>query len=319
MHPVVIGGGSFGTAIGCALAQTCSNVTILVRCKQQALEISSNRRNSKYFPEYKLPKKVKATVDFTCLNDADVVFLALPAHAIQDTCDRIQSVVTPNTPVLNLAKGLHDKCFTLDKAIRRALPANPIGALKGPSFSRPILQGAPSGLTVAMSSPDLNHQIRQLFRNSSIMVDEWHDVSAVEFISAVKNVLAIVMGIGDATEDNPNTRFLIMQKILHEANSLLEAFHFDARVLFTYAGCGDLLMTSLSDNSRNRTLGLLIGRGFAFTSSASGPVLEGKRSIRIITSRLKNDKEHHPLLFALENVFRETMSPEEFFTMITRS
>jgi glycerol-3-phosphate dehydrogenase (NAD(P)+) len=318
MNVVVIGGGSFGTAIACAIAQSTAEVTLLVRSRQQEESINLHRRNAKYLPDYKLPKRVKASTRRECLKKADVVFLALPAHAIEATCRGIASLLKRNAIVINLAKGLHEKHFTLDKAMARALGGRHIGTLKGPNFARPMLQGAPSGMTLAMNAPARAKDIHPLFRNSAVVLEDWHDMSAVEFIGATKNVLAIIMGISDATEDNPNTRFLVIQKILREAHLLLETFRFHPGVLYTFAGSGDLLMTSLSDSSRNRTLGLLIGRGFEFASSASGPVLEGRRTIGIITGRLAQERRDHPLLFALEAVFRNEMSPQEFFKRITR-
>lgn len=315
---VVIGGGAFGTAIACAIAQSTADVTLLVRSREQADSINLHRRNIKYLPDYKLPKRVKASTGRECLRKADVIFLALPAQAIGSTCRAIGSLLRRDAVVINLAKGLHEKFFTLDRAMASALPGRTLGALKGPNFARPMLQGAPSGMTLAMSDPARARAIHLLFRNSAVTVEDWHDLGAVEFIGAVKNVLAIIMGICDATEDNPNTRFLVIQRILREANLLLETFRFHPGVLFTFAGCGDLLMTSLSDSSRNRTLGLLIGRGFEFASSAAGPVLEGRRTIGIITSRLAQERREHPLLFALEAVFRNELSPQQFFKQITR-
>jgi glycerol-3-phosphate dehydrogenase (NAD(P)+) len=318
MNAVVIGGGSFGTAIACAIAQSTAEVTLLVRSRQQEESINLHRRNNKYLPDYKLPKRVKASTRRECLKRADVAFLALPAHSIEATCRTIAPLLKRNAIVVNLAKGLHDKDFTLDKAMSRILGNRHIGTMKGPTFARPMLQGAPSGMTLALNEPACAKDIHPLFRNSAVVIEDWHDMSAVEFISAAKNVLAIIMGISDATEDNPNTRFLVIQKILREAHLLLETFRFHPGVLYTFAGCGDLLMTSLCDSSRNRTLGLLIGRGFEFASSASGPVMEGRRTIGIITSRLHPERDQHPLLFALEAVFRNAMSPQEFFKTITR-
>jgi glycerol-3-phosphate dehydrogenase (NAD(P)+) len=319
MNVIVIGGGSFGTAIACAIAQSTAEVTLLVRSREQEESINLHRRNTKYLPDYKLPKRVKAATRRECLKKADVIFLALPAHAIEATSHSIAPLLKRSAIVINLAKGLHEKRFTLDKAMARELGNRPIGTMKGPTFARPMLQGAPSGMTLALNEPARTKDIHQLFRNSAVVIEDWHDMSAVEFIGATKNVLAIIMGISDATEDNPNTRFLVIQKILREAHLLLETFRFHPGVLYTFAGCGDLLMTSLCDSSRNRTLGLLIGRGFEFARSASGPVLEGRRTIGIITARLRKERQQHPLLFSLEAVFRNELSPQEFFKQITRN
>jgi glycerol-3-phosphate dehydrogenase (NAD(P)+) len=319
MHTVVVGGGAFGTAISCALAQSCAEVTLLVRSKTQERSINSERRNSEYLPEYKLPKRVKASTSRNCLGSADAVFLALPSHTIGSIGAIIGPHLNSTTIVVNLAKGLHARHLTLDKALAKALPNTTIASLKGPTFARPMMYGAPSAMTLAMNPTGRAEEIHRLFRHSAMAIEDWPDIGSVEFISAAKNVFAIIQGICDAIDDNPNTKFLVMQKILAGADRLLRALSFDPQVLFTYAGCGDLLMTSLSDSSRNRTLGLLMGRSFALPVATTGPLLEGQRSINIITSRLKHDRDAHPLIFALQAVFEGKVSPQQFFRQLTRS
>jgi glycerol-3-phosphate dehydrogenase (NAD(P)+) len=326
MNVTVIGGGAFGTAIACSLAQTASTVTVLVRNPEQADSINNLRRNSQYLPDHKLPKKVRASTDPACVSESSAVFLATPAHSLEATCEKLRPHLSPQTTMVNLAKGLHAEYFTLDKALAAYLPGQGIATLKGPNFARPLLHGAPSGMTLAASLPEHAEAIKPLFKNSTVTLEEWSDLAAVEFISAAKNVLAIIMGICDATDDNPNTRFMVVQRILKEAHLLLETFSFHPGVLFTYAGCGDLLMTALNDSSRNRTLGLLIGRGFEFASSASGPVLEGRRTIGLINKRLQGSAQNqqagthasrHQLLLDLEQVFLQNLSPQAFFKKIT--
>lgn len=317
MNVTVIGGGAFGTAMACTLAQTATSVTVLVRNEEQAASINNLRRNSQYLPDHKLPKKVRASTDPACVSESSAVFLATPAHSLEATCHKLRPHLGPHATVVNLAKGLHSEHFTLDKALAVCLPGQPIACLKGPNFARPLLHGAPSGMTLAALVPEHAEAIKPLFKNSTVTLEDWPDMAAVEFISAAKNVLAIIMGISDATDDNPNTRFMVVQRILKEAHLLLETFGFHPGVLFTYAGCGDLLMTALNDSSRNRTLGLLIGRGFEFASSAAGPVLEGRRTVGLINHRLAAHAQRHQLLLDLEQVFQQNLSPQAFFKNIT--
>ena len=318
MNAVIIGGGAYGTALACTVAH-CAEVTILVRSEDQATAINNEHRNIKYLPDFRISEKIQASCNFESVSSADVVFLATPAHSIDGICTEIKSHLRPNTIIVNLAKGLHIEHFTLDKAINHHLPGQIVASLKGPNFARPLLQGAPSGMTLAITQPERMNCVRQLFNKSAVSVEEWSDIGAVEFISAVKNVFATIMGICDATEDNPNTRFMVVQRLLKEASLLLETFGYHPGVLLTFAGCGDLLMTALNDSSRNRTLGLLIGRGFEFSTSGRGPVLEGRRTIGLINRRLTDSKEKHSMLFALEDVFEKKLSPQEFFRQLTQS
>ena len=317
MKIIVIGGGAFGTAVGAAMANSGNEVTLFVRNSVQAESINNNRRNLKYLPDFKLPRNLRASTQDSCLKDADVVFLAVPSLSVEKTCQQIRENLPRNACIVNLSKGLHSQHMTMNRAIAAILPDAVVGSLKGPNFARPLLHGLPSGMTLAMNSLPRRQAIAGLFKNSKIQIELWHNVDDVEFVSALKNVLAIAMGICDAIEENPNTRFLIMQKLINEARDLLSRLGFNKEVLFTYAGLGDLLMTALNDTSRNRTLGLLIGRGFELAVNETGPVLEGKRSVRLICERLGADAVQHAVINGLNAVFEHSMAPEKFFNLLT--
>lgn len=314
----IIGGGAFGTAIACVLSRGNEKINLFVRDEIQADSINQKRKNTKYLPDFKLPKKLKATVDINSCNEADIIFLAVPTKALESTCIALKSIIKSDAIIVNLSKGLHTDHFTLDRLVSHHLPENVFCSLKGPTFARPLMFGAPAGMTLGCHDPNVIAQVKSIFRTGPVSIEEWSNPTEIEFISAIKNVLAIIVGICDATEDNPNTRFLVVNKIFREANLLLKAFRFETQTLFTYAGCGDLLMTALNDSSRNRTLGLLIGRGFDFRSSSSGPLMEGHRTLQLILKHLETINSKHSLLIDLDRVLKEELSPQEFFQLITQ-
>ena len=317
MTVAIVGGGAFGTAIAACIAATGRPVLLLVRSESDAASVNQDRRNARYLPDHKLPRALKASCDPAALARMETVLLAVPAHSIEAVCVQLRPHLRAGVRVVNMAKGLHPTLLTLNRAIAAALPEAEVGALKGPTFARPLIHGAPSGLTLAFENPASTQAVAALFEGSQIHIQPSPHLEGVEFISALKNVLAVTMGICDAIEDNPNTRFLVMQKILSEAHTLVQCFGFDPAVLFTYAGFGDLLMTALNDTSRNRTLGLLIGRGFELAISDNGPVLEGRRSVHLIEDHLNKMGEHRPLIRLLAGVFEHRISPQQFFDELT--
>jgi glycerol-3-phosphate dehydrogenase (NAD(P)+) len=316
MKVAIFGGGTFGTAIASVIARNGTDVMLHVRDASQRDSINCSRMNSKYLPGIILPDRCKATMDLHDLADVGVIFLAVPTGVILKTCREIFPYLSKGVIVVNLAKGLHATSLTMDVAMAEVLPQIAIGSLKGPTFARPLLHGAKSGMTLALENRNKANEVKQIFNGSLITVELWASVTEVEFISAIKNVLAIVMGICDGIEENPNTRFKIIHDLINEAHSLLELFGFDSRVLFTYAGIGDLLLTSLNDQSRNRTLGLLIGRGFDFSSISNGPVLEGRRTVLLVVDYLEKMNVSHPLLSGLNDVFNKNLEPQDFYERI---
>lgn len=318
-RPVVVGGGAFGTALGSVIASTGMVVQLLVRDEGQRDDINLRHCNSQYLPDTRLPDSLRATTDIAeALHLSPCVFLAVPSSSLGSIAEQLRPHLRPGTCVLNLAKGLHLETLTLDRLLARALPSQVIGALKGPNFARPLLHGAPSGMTLALSDPSLCGEVQALFRRTAVHTETWDDLSAIEFVSAIKNVFAVVMGICDAIEDNPNTRFMILKMIVSESHSLLDFFGFDPKVLFTYAGLGDMLMTAMNDTSRNRTLGLLIGRGFDFIQQVSGPVTEGKKAARLLRQRTDAARERFPLISAVDAIFDGQLAPQLFHRNITR-
>lgn len=316
---MLVGGGAFATAIGAALAVAGHPATLLMRDEALAAELRAQRVNRRYLPDVRLPEGLGATTDLAVLDAAAVVFLAVPSHSIEATCRQHAARLQPGVRLVNLAKGLHAEGFTLDTVIARAVPQAVVAALKGPTFARPMLHGARSGMTLACADEVAAAELAALFVGSGVEVERWPSVADVECVSALKNVLAVMMGLCDAIEDSPNTRFLVLHKLIREARTLLRALGYDPDVLFTSAGFGDLLMTALNDTSRNRTLGLLLGRGFELAVTESGPVLEGRRSVRLIRARLAaKGGSPTPLVQALHEVFEGTRSPQDFFDGLTR-
>lgn len=321
MKTVIVGGGAFGTAIACTLASRSANkVMILVRSQVLSDSINESRRNTKYLADFKLPKAVKATTNYQVLSEAEIIFLALPAHQVVAFVTEHQVKFSPEAIIINLAKGLDEDNLTLDRAILKVLPDVTLGTLKGPNFARALLAYAPAGMTMAFSikAKESEIKVRKIFSQSNVSLEFWNNLTEVEFVSALKNVLAIVMGVCDAIEENPNTRFLIVKKIIDEAYRLVIANGFNPGVLLTYAGIGDLLMTALNDSSRNRTLGLLIGRGFDFAAQVSGPVMEGKRTINLLSEKLEGQIDTYPVLKNLKELFEQKIQPIEFFQEISK-
>jgi glycerol-3-phosphate dehydrogenase (NAD(P)+) len=300
-------------ALACSALRTSSVTSVPLR----ASAINQTRRNERYLPDYRLPRNVRAAAGFDAIDAAELLLLAVPSHSVEGTCRLLRPRLRPGAAVLNLAKGLHPEFITMNTAIERELPDAQVGALKGPTFARPLLHGSPSGMTLALADAALQARVMALFAGSSAVLERWASVGDVEFVGGIKNVLAIAVGICDAIEENPNTRFLVIKEVINEAHALLVHFGFDPGVLLTYAGLGDLLMTGLNDTSRNRTLGLLIGRGFEFAHQVSGPVLEGRRSTSLLCSRLPPDGTGFPVVRALSAVFEQQLSPQQFHNRIT--
>jgi glycerol-3-phosphate dehydrogenase (NAD(P)+) len=277
----LIGAGTIGTALGNILAETGREEILLHSIEPDVVnEINQTHINSKYFPTLRLHPALKATGDDRMLESGEVIFLAIPSVVMMDYLEKISSFLPPGAILINLAKGFGNGDRTIIECLESKFP-NPVYTMKGPSFAREIINRLPTGFTLGYTNRDNLEKISDLFTGTNIHLDFSDDIRGVEILSILKNIYAVVLGIVDAQFNSPNLRFLILTKAFKEMRKILQAFGGKSDTLFNYCGYGDFTLTALNDLSRNRTLGLLIGKGF-FTEHVSHElVLEGKTAVNI--------------------------------------
>jgi glycerol-3-phosphate dehydrogenase (NAD(P)+) len=156
---------------------------------------------------------------------------------------------------------------------------------------------------------------KSLFEKTEIYLDFTTDVHGIEILSILKNIYAIVVGIVDAHFNSPNLRFLILTKAFDEMHKILLLMKGEEKTLFRYCGYGDFSLTALNDLSRNRTLGLLIGKGFFIDDISDKVVLEGKIAVNVFMEKLNhlsNKSEEFPILHELYDVFNNGYNISNF-------
>ena len=283
MNILVLGGGTFGTAIANELSvNTENNVVLYSRNEGKVEEINNCNTNKSCFPNKHLTKFLSATSDKNEIKNADVVFIALPSTVIIENLLLLQSYFKDDALFVNLSKGLFAEGVTIVESIKESIGIDNIVTLKGPSFAVEVMEHADTLLTLGYSTSDQYEIINTLIKNTSIHIDCTTDIRGVELLSVLKNIYALVLGVVDAKYNSPNTRFMILTKAFSEARILLKSVGGSEDTLFLACGFGDFCLTSLNDLSRNRTLGLLIGKGFFSADYKSNSViLEGLNAIEM--------------------------------------
>ena len=308
-----IGGGAIATALGNVLAQKPDfEVTLITIEKEVAQKINGDHVNQKYFPNIDLYPDLKASTDFLLLHEKAFVFIAIPSVA---TINFITGhKIHPESTLINLAKGFgNDRC-TIIECLSKIVP-NPLCTLKGPSFAREIINKQPTGLTVGCGDKETFATIQSLFQNTSIYLDYSPDIRGVELLSILKNIYAIAIGVVDAQFESPNLKNLIFTKAFREMRSLLLLFGGAKKTLFNYCGIGDFALTSLNDLSRNRTLGLLIGKGFFTDTISDKVVLEGRIAVNVFYDEIQQMDANimdYQILQELYKVFNTEYDISEF-------
>jgi glycerol-3-phosphate dehydrogenase (NAD(P)+) len=281
----VIGAGAFGTAVGVSLARGGHAVTLYCRTAAQADSINAEGENRAYFPGHALPRSVSATHDLDSVLGADAVCLAFPAKQMDDYVAHFTRALPPEAVVINLVKGLHDETFTFAGLFAQHLPNVRYVALKGPTFARPLFNAEWSGLTCGTTSESARQLVEELFRGLPVDLDHCGSAEAVDAVSAMKNVYAVVLGLVASMGLTENTTFLMISRIVKEISVLMRRLGYDSTALLCHCGLGDTLLTGLCDTSRNRTLGFMLGKGIPIDPNRSGFLAEGSRAVTTLHRR----------------------------------
>lgn len=312
-----IGGGAIATAMGNVLAAKAEvDITLLTIEAAVTENINTQHVNEKYFPNIRLQERLKASTDFDLLQQKAMVFIAIPSVSVVDF---IQShTIHPESALINLAKGFGNENRTIVECLADELP-NPVATMKGPSFAREILNSQPTAFTIGTKNEALYPQLKALFAHSTIYTDYSADIRGTEMLSILKNIYAIVIGVVDAQFESPNLKFMVFTRAFKEMRRILLLFGGSEETLFNYCGIGDFALTSLNDLSRNRTLGLLIGKGFFTDYISEKVVLEGRIACNVFYEELvKRDipPSDFPIFEELHQVFNSEYDISRFVSKL---
>lgn len=308
MNIIILGAGTFGTAIANELSfNSGNNVFLYSRNSKKVEEINTHNTNKICFPNKQLNKSLTATTNINDLSKADIVFIALPSNVIIENLTALKANFKDNVLLVNLSKGMMSNGVTIVDSIRSDIGFENIVALKGPSFAVEVMEHADTLLTLGYDTQNQYELINSIVKETALHLDYTDDIRGVELLSVLKNIYALVIGVVDAKYNSPNTRFMILSKAFVEVKKILKIAGGDEATLFLACGFGDLCLTSLNDLSRNRTLGLLIGKGFFNADYKSNSViLEGLRAVNIIYDIVGNyEKKNLPIFNKIHNFFAD--------------
>jgi glycerol-3-phosphate dehydrogenase (NAD(P)+) len=302
----IVGAGTFGTSIAHQLSFNPTNkTTLFVRGEKQKNEIKKNHTNKKYLPNFKLNPRVKATNDFSKLKSYEVVVLAIPSGYFSSYEKIFVENINKEALVINMSKGLLDGGISIYDHFNSNLQFKNFVSLKGPSFSTEVLENQPTLLTLGYESVNQVSKIRDIFEQTNFYFDFTRDINGVEYLSALKNIYAIFMGNIDGKFNSKNTRFFILTQCFKEMGILLKYLDCDSKTINLGCGLGDFCLTALSDMSRNRTLGLIIGKGFFnISDTKNSVVLEGIKTLHLLNALIESKLlSNLPILKSLFNLF----------------
>ncbi|MEU1084303.1 NAD(P)H-dependent glycerol-3-phosphate dehydrogenase [Streptomyces sp. NPDC005908] len=284
----VFSAGSWGTAVGKIMADAGTNVIMHARRGEIADAINATHRNPGYFPDVELPHTVTATTDpAAALEGADFLVLSIPAQSLRASLAAWAPHIGPHTVIVSLMKGIEiGSGLRASQVITEAtgIAADRVAVLSGPNLAREIMGGQPAAATIACHDEDVAHRVQRACHTTYFRPYTSTDVVGCEFGGAVKNVIALAVGIASGMGLGHNAQSMLITRGLAETTRLATALGAHPATLAGLAGLGDLVATCSSPLSRNRTFGTHIGQGLtmAEATAATRQTTEGVKSAKAI-------------------------------------
>jgi len=323
VNVTVLGAGSWGTTVASLVCKR--NPTILwSRNPDVAREIAEKHTNEAYLSGFDLPSALRATADLQeAVADADVLIVGIPTQGFRAVLEQAAPHVRSWIPVVSLAKGFEPgSMLRMTEVIEEALPGRPAAALTGPNIAREIMAGQAAASVIATEDLSVAAALQGVLRRGLFRIYTNHDVIGCEVGGALKNVVAIAAGMAQGLGVGDNTRAMVIARGLAELTRLGVAMGGEPQTFAGLAGMGDLLVTCISQHSRNRYVGEQLGRGRPLPEILAGMnmVAEGVGTASLVMELAERyGSIELPICSRIEGVVTGRITVEEAYRGLLRT
>jgi glycerol-3-phosphate dehydrogenase (NAD(P)+) len=317
---VVLGAGSWGTALAIQLMRHGGPVTMWGHEPDHMADIAAQRSNERYLPGITLPEALIIEPDLEiAVKDVQDILVAVPSHAFRSVLVAMQPFITGTSRLTWATKGLEAGSGKLLHEVATEVLGEklPLAVISGPTFAREVAEGLPAAVTIASENEELARDMAERFHTQNFRAYTSDDVVGVEIGGAVKNVLAIATGIADGLGFGANTRAALITRGLAEMMRLADAVgnkqNGHKETLMGLAGLGDLVLTCTDNQSRNRRFGLALGKGDNMEKALADidQVVEGVQTAREVFELAQREAVDMPITEQVYEVLYESRSPKE--------
>ena len=308
----IIGSGSWGIALAIHLANNGNNVKVW-SFTQEETDLINKERKCKFLPNAKLPENICCTLSFEeALKDTDFILHVTPSKFTREIFKQYKQYVG-NKPIIICSKGFEKESLkTLDEVIKEEMPEARIGVLSGPSHAEEVSIAIPTVLVIASKDEEIKKQIQDTFMGPNMRIYTSNDVKGVELGGALKNIIAFCAGVAAGIGLGDNTFAALVTRGLSELTRLGVALGGEKETFYGLSGLGDLIVTCLSEHSRNRRAGKLIGQGKTLEEAKKevGMVIESIDNIDVAYALGKKYNVEMPIIETSYNVIYNKLNPK---------
>ena len=318
MKIAIIGSGSWGVALSIHLAKLGNEIRVWSYSEEEANLINKYKK-CKFLPEVTIPENVKCSLDYeSVVWGSDIVLHVTPSKAVRSTVQEYKKYIT-SQPILMCSKGLEKgSLLTLSDVLKEEIPFAKIGVLSGPSHAEEVSRGIPTALVIASEEENIIKLVTEVFMNENLRIYSSNDIKGVDLGSALKNIIAFCAGIAAGLGLGDNTFAALITRGLAEIQRLGVKMGGKMDTFYGLTGLGDLIVTCLSEHSRNRSAGFLIGRGnsLKYAQEKIGMTIESIDNIEIAKKLAEKYEVEMPIVDAVYEVLYNHLEPERAVNML---
>lgn len=312
----ILGAGSWGTALALYLARRGQTVKLWSYEIPEVAAMLAERTNNRYLPGFDFPDTIQPTANLAdAVKDIENILIAVPSVGFRETLIMMKPLIAPHARIICATKGLDDETGNLLNGVVAEILGDdrPFAVLSGPSFAREVAAGMPTAVVIASDNLALAKELAQHFNMPHFRAYASDDVKGVEVGGVVKNVIAIATGITDGMEYGANARCALITQGLEEITRLGVALGARAETFSGLSGMGDLILTCTDNQSRNRRMGLALGKGQKVDEAEKqiGQVVEGKRNAELVALLADKHQVNMPVCRMVWQVLQGILSAKE--------
>jgi glycerol-3-phosphate dehydrogenase (NAD(P)+) len=313
MKCAVVGAGAWGTALANVLAANGHSVALWAREADVVESINAQRENRRFLPGVCSHDRVRATGVMTdALGGAELVAYVAPSHALRDVVATGAPAVLANAVLVVASKGIERESLAImTDVVSGTLSRHAVVALSGPSFAVEVANGQPTAVVAASTDADAAERVQRALSSDVFRVYTHDDVVGVELGGALKNVMAVATGITEGVGLGFNSRAALITRGLAEMTRLGVALGANPATFAGLAGLGDLVLTCTGALSRNRALGIEIGKGSSLEHALEGKDTVAEGVLNTISARALAEREgvDMPIVLAVHRILFEGQQP----------
>lgn len=319
MKVAILGCGAYGLALASILVKNKVDVTMWSYKEEEKDKLIKTRKSDK-LKNYKIPECINFSNNMNeVVRGKDLIVIAVPTFSFESTVIKLKECIDKRQSVLIATKGIQqDTCLFLHDVFKKHCK-NKIAVISGPSFAVDIIREVPIGLSLATKHNSVELLVRECFENKLTKFRRTNDIIGVEVCGSIKNVMAIASGMLEGMNATPSTKALFLTESMNDIKELLFALGGKKKTILSFAGFGDILMTSTSSSSRNFSFGCLIGEGKSkqvIDNYLKETTVEGMYTLQSIHKLVKKKNVKMPIINLIYDIINGKKDKEEILSFL---